>query len=645
MGIQRWRGAAVATGVAGMLVGTVGVHTAVAGPETVPVADLRADVNRDGRVDVDGRTDTAGEGTWTALRGAVVLPNVDDDSERCPTTTPSGGALGDGALARCHDAADTVVNGAADAADLARLKTVPNPEYARGTTGSVEVVRDGGRGPERARLFLQRDGRWQHLTPSSRLTTQELRNGVEIGAEATDVIRDAAVWDGTVRVRLTVTKGGKQTTDEVVLRTAPVLTHHHNQRTQRMLVAKTTVDFPEMPYYRPAQNAFVKNLKRTVKPLGQPVTTVKTTWDGWTQDFVEPGYVSMTGPGGKTHAMRVLIRSAQPDRVDGRTLYTQLRGKDVGVVSQFAGPTFHKPEWSLNSMGNLETIPPYSHRGEQYPAGRIIMGHWPGEKLKPAPSMTTFLASQGAQKPLLLDTGWLTVGHVDEFVQFLPAKTPRGWRIGLADPRAGLELLRTAQAGGHGGTKVFSAPSDPRHPVPDDTIAQKLADKKFVADNEMAAERIEANLRILKKATGVTDAEVVRVPTLFTRHDLGRPGAQGGPVTLRQLSSELAGVPGLTGAGATARARTAAGVTTGAYIPGAVNGVVLDDKQYLSAKQWGPVIGGKDIFGTAVSAAYAKAGFRTTYIDDWYSHHVAGGEVHCGTNTLRDTSAKWWRKP
>ncbi|ARX88940.1 peptidylarginine deiminase type I [Streptomyces alboflavus] len=97
-------------------------------PATPQVPDLRADVNRDGRVDVEGTTDSAGENTWTATRGAVVLPNVDDDAKRCPVKDAQGQPLTDAKLARCNDASDTKVNGTRDAADLARLKTVPLPK-------------------------------------------------------------------------------------------------------------------------------------------------------------------------------------------------------------------------------------------------------------------------------------------------------------------------------------------------------------------------------------------------------------------------------------------------------------------------------------------------------------------------------------
>ncbi|WP_443055627.1 protein-arginine deiminase domain-containing protein [Streptomyces sp. NBC_00690] len=641
MGIQGWRTAAAVTGIAGVLIGTA-VIPAVAAPTAAPKTDLRADVNRDGNVDTTGTTDTAGEDGWTRHRGAVVLPNIDDDTKRCPIRNAAGKPLTDAQLAACHDAADTVLNGASDAADLARLKTVPAPDVSRQATGAVTIVGGG-----KARLFVNRGGKWQHFKPSDRLTSAELRSGVELGIEATDVVRDAKVWDGKVRVRLSITDGTTTASDEVLLKTAPVLTHHHLQKAQEVLVTKIGPDvtYPELVA---EQHKFVANLEREVKAAGitKPVKKFTKYGDPWAQDFVEPGYVSMTGPGGKTHAMRVLIRSAQLDREAGRELFEKLRGRDVGVVQ--VADALSSEEWTLNSMGNLETVPPYAHQGKEYPAGRIIMGHRPDSKSLPAKSMRTFLASQGMQSPLLLDTSWLAVGHVDEFVQFLPAKTARGWRIGITDPQAGVALLKKAKADGHGKKKMFSVPGKFGSPAPPETIAQVLASKTFQADNKLASERIEANLRTLKAETGVTDAEVVRVPGLYYRGSLdGTTAAGQRDRKLQRLGGDYFSKSKMgPQAKQSAAAKAAPGVWQNlAYVPGAVNGVVLSDSRYLSAKQWGPVIGGKDIFGTAVSAAYAKAGFTTAYIDDWYTYHMGAGEVHCGTNTLRDMSRAWWKRP
>ncbi|MFF6786402.1 protein-arginine deiminase family protein [Streptomyces sp. NPDC012510] len=96
--------------------------------------------------------------------------------------------------------------------------------------------------------------------------------------------------------------------------------------------------------------------------------------------------------------------------------------------------------------------------------------------------------SRAGPDPLVLDTGWLAIGHVDEFVQFLSADTPRGWKIGIADPRAGSPCCARPSATGHGHTKVFSIPrsyADGRLP----TIDQALSDRQLLRDNAFAAGR------------------------------------------------------------------------------------------------------------------------------------------------------------
>jgi protein-arginine deiminase len=609
-------------------------------------ADLRADVDRDGRVDTEGRSDTAGEDAWTPQRGAVFLPNIDDDTKRCPTTGPGGRPLGDAKLAACKDAADTKVNGAADAADLARLRTVPVRDLPAGATGTVAVT---GPGAKYTRLFVKRAaGGWSPVTARTQLTEAELRAGVELGIEGTDVVRDTRVWDGRAVVRLNVTAGGSSTSDSVTLRVAPLLTHHHLQDAQRVMVTRVRgTDAGSR-----AQQAFVRKLADEVKRAGitDPLVTFTKYQDIWAQDFFEPGYVSMAGPGGRPHAMRVMVRSAQPGRKAGRELFEKLRGQDMGVV-QVSGVR-DTEEDTLNSMGNLETIPPYEHGGRSFPAGRIIMGHRKDSGSKPAAVMRRLLGAQGMQNPLLLDTSWLHVGHVDEFVQFLPADTPRGWRIGIADPDAGIRLLRDAQRAGHGGTRVFSVPAAPGTPAPKETIDQALADRKLLADNKLAAERIAANLELIKRETGITDAEIVRVPALYTRGSEGpergdlmpRLKRMGSPVTPPDSVREFGQQRILGKDGSTTGARAPQTTMTSAYIPGAVNGVLLGRDRYLAPKQWGPVIGGKDIFTAAVTAAYVRAGLRVSYIDDWNTYHLGMGEVHCGTNTLRDVSAPWWKR-
>ncbi|MFF5477143.1 protein-arginine deiminase domain-containing protein [Streptomyces sp. NPDC012935] len=620
-------------------------HSAPAAGPSGP-ADLRADVNRDGRVDVTGGTDAHREDRWSVERGAVYLPNVDDDTKRCPVTGPGGRPLSDAKLAACNDGTDKKVNGSADAADLARVRSVPMPDVPASAKGSLKVTTGGAH----THLFLKRASGWVLVTSGTRLTAAELRSGVEFGVEATDVVRDSAKWDGRAVIRLTVTSGQTSTSDAVTLRVAPLLTQHHLQNTQQVMVSKVQGDGPDSRL----QREFVTALEKEVKKAGitTPLVTFEKYADRWAQDFVEPAYVSMTGPGGKRHVMRVMLRSAQPDRDAGRELFEKVRGRDIGVVQ--VTDRAEPDDWSLNSMGNLETVPPYRHGGRSFPAGRIIMGERKDSGARPSKVMRTMLKSQGLQDPLLLDTSWLGVGHVDEFVQFLPADTPRGWRIGVADPQAGLRLLRDAKRDGHGTTKMFSVPGRADTPAPKETIDQALASRHLVADNEMASRRIAANLEILKRETGVTAGEIVRVPALYTR-DSEALTSDGQEVPVPRLTRMGAGsdlVESLKDNGqqkwlaenpAGSRAAAPATVTTSAYVPGAVNGVLLGRDRYLAPRQWGPVVNGKDIFTEAATAVYREVGLKVSYIDDWYTYHLGMGEVHCGTNTLRDASASWWR--
>lgn len=505
--------------------GTVSAATA-AGTGAVR-ADIRADVNRDGTVDVTGDSDVAGKTTWNSGRGAIFLPNLGDKQRRCKTRTPDGRWLSNAQLEACNDAQGDVVRAPEY---LAPLRTVPVGNVSDAATGTLQLV---GPGRSKVRLFLKRGDAWTYVTAGTQVTAAELRAGLRLGLDGRDVIRED--WDGRITVRFTVTDGGRTSTDEVMLRAAPVLTQHHLQRVEQALVVDGNRDDRN-------QRKFAREFAREVRKAGitKPTYMFKDGSDIWAQDFIEPGYVSMPGPGGKPRVLRVMIRSAQMDRDAGKQVF-ELRGPGVGAVQINKG----RYDGQINSTGNLETIPPYTHNGTSYPAGRIITGRH-GSRL---PAHTAFLKAQQAQDPLVLDTGWLGVGHVDEFVQFLPADTPRGWKIGIADPEGALALLRKAQRDGHGHTKVFSIPrSYAWGRVP--TIDQALADRQLLKDNAYAARKIKENLALLKRETGVTDAEIVKIPAMFEGGFGGSPGAQDRPVI--------------------------------AYHPGAVNGVVLTPTTYVS---------------------------------------------------------------
>lgn len=576
---------------------------------------LVADVDRDGVVDEAGR-DRARTG------GALVLPNIGVSSGvRCPDTRSTAS---DNQLEACHDAAGDIAHAPQN---LAPVRILPLATASDRATGTLRVDGD----PQgRIRVFRKTGDTWTFLKPGATLTARDLRSGVELGVDARDIVRDKAVWDGRFTVRVEVSDGDRTSSDSVPMAVAPLILHNHTERATTLLVPRSGNSADHQK--------FVRDLRDAAAKAGGVTLTTLATEDTWAQDFVEFGYVSMPGPGGTTRAIEIAIRSAQPGRVGGRAVF-DLRGPGFGAV-QTGGKGYHQ----VASFGNLETIPPYEHNGRSFPAGRIIHGDaGPGANL--GEQALTLFASQGVQDPLKLDTSWLFIAHVDEFVQFLPADNPRGWTIAVADPRAGLELLRTTQAAGHGAVRATSHPD-----APNATVAQLLADQKFVAGNTEAAEAIDRNLKILMDETGVHRDEVIGVPALFSKDGLGFGGMPPGnlppgfPPSAVNAASTYAPDRPFDAATAQDDPIEYGNGSFGAYLPGAVNGIVVDRTHHLAPKQWGPVVNGRDVFADAVERAYRKVGMQVGHIDDYTSHHTGGGEIHCGSNAVRAVTKPWWTK-
>ncbi|KAI6765648.1 hypothetical protein HG530_006718 [Fusarium avenaceum] len=616
---------------------------------------ILADTNRDGKVD---NNDIAGKLTWTTGKGAVFLANIGDTGGRCAKQWGPSGNIFDSDetyLDKCNDAVDNVLR---NPTYLAPIKTLPVMGLSASAKGSIQVADKVA--ASKVRVFVKKSNKWVYVPADYAFTAKELASGLELGIDARDVRRPQG-WNGNAKIQFTVTDGKAKATDAVAVRVAPVLTHHHGQPAQRIF--STGVNEPGT---NKEQENFLDDLKRNVASSGikEPIFYFDNQ-DIWTQDFFEPGYSSMPGPNGPV-SIRIMIRSVQSSRRSGRDAFHELRSDKVGAVQHPGNGD------SIDSTGNLETIPPYTHNGKSYPAGRNIMGAWEGRK----PLMVEFLKAQEVQDPLILDTTWLYVGHVDEFIQFLPAHNKRGWVIMVADPIKGLALMNKAAKDGHGKVKAVSRSRSPEEAkdsylcLPRQTIEEALKFDRFDEINKKAAQRIEANLDILKRETGITNEDIHRVPSLFYFAEGNGwlcPGQK--PSTsdeetssAPQKASSSTGISfkkpeqGSSNGGPAFKAKSIVEAATPknslhrrevdtasqvvALYPGSVNGLVMTDSKVLAPNPWGPVIGSKDIFATAVSQVYANVGYNVTFQDDWFSHFKGQGDVHCGSNSWRAIDTK-----
>ncbi|OAL54630.1 arginine deiminase type-3 [Pyrenochaeta sp. DS3sAY3a] len=574
-------------------------------------ADIRADFDRNGKVDMSDEANCVGKSKWTTARGALFLPSIGDADRRCSKVASE---LRNEELGNFHDASDNVLRAPQF---LAPLRTVPMSDVSDSTTGSISIPNSNE--SKFVRIFSQKDGKWDHVQENTSFSAADLRKGIVLGIDGRDT-RRPDVWDGRVTVRFTVKDGSETSKDDVELRVAPVVVHNHLDKVEQILAVAG--DETRMFW----QDHFTKDLKSAARSANilEPFLFNKDD-DPWAQDFVEPGFASIPGTAGPI-GLRIHIRSSQDTRVAGRQVFECMRGTGVGAVQHLGGPRDE-----INSMGNLECTPPFEHKGKKWPAGRIIMGsHGPYE-----PHILPYLRAQEVQDPILLDTAWLWVGHVDEFIQFLPAKSERGWVVVVVDPEAALKMLQDAQKSGHGELPLLSRKTDApvngvtmenctdktygslSVPVPETTIAQFLFEPANTVANIEAGKRIKANLEILKAATGITDSEIHHLPTLFQTYDRSKlPNI--GPCTEDEKLAYMA------------------------VHPATINGIVLTGYgSYLAPNPWGPVIDGKDIMAEATRDLYARLGWKVRFLDNWNSHHTYGGEMHCATNTVREMR-RWW---
>lgn len=533
--------------------------------------DLRVDANRDGRVDLDGKSDERLEDS----RSALFLANLDDDGSRCAPGADlfKDAELGnadpevDRRLLACNDAQDEIVNGIRDELDLARIHALPMPTVAVGAQVAVSGAPAGA-----IRLFIRDNGQLRAFDPATeKVPAQVLRAGLDLRLEGRDIVRDSS-WDGTVRVTLSLPNGAA---DSVRLRVAPLLLQHTLQRSQRVLVnapltpiSREQFDelYKDIPEYR--YEAYLFNLQfastgyapfrdtldaaRRSAGIKPGLKELNSNGDRWTQDLFEPAYSSVPGGDGKPQVMRVVIRSAQPWRINGRVAFS-LRGPDVGVVQQFTDdlpPTVHQ---SLNSLGNLDAVPAHTAHGVRYPNGRILLGS--SETRQPDPSFAAMLAAQKAQPLLTLDTSWLDVGHVDEILQVVPAPNRRGWTLAVADPRGALELLRTAAANGNGAARLFIGRAPDRLDslgAIEPSIDQILADANLMEDNERAAQHLDRVLAKLLDDLDLNERELIKLPVLFRLSFFTpRPGTGGNGSSGTGLGDNGSGVDGTIDGGTT----------------------------------------------------------------------------------------------
>ncbi|XP_007438216.2 protein-arginine deiminase type-2-like [Python bivittatus] len=400
-------------------------------------------------------------------------------------------------------------------------------------------------------------------------------------------------FDGLVSVHLSllepVAEGIPQTpifTDTVAFRVAPWIMTPNILAPVNVFVCSVKDNY-----------LFLKEINGLVSKAGYPISVCSrymNRGDRWMQDEIEFGYIHAP------HKRFPVVLDSPRDGGLEHFAVKEILGPDFGYVTR--EPLFESVT-SLDSFGNLEVSPPVTVNGKEYPLGRILIGSsFPtsgGRRMTKV--VRDFLYAQRVQPPVELYSDWLTVGHVDEFVTFVPIPGKKQFRMLMASPSACYKFFREKQKEGHGEATMFKGYSgtDTKRV----TINKVLSNEIMVQENQYVQRCIDWNRDILKKELGLKEKDITDLPALFKMDKEGKAMA---------------------------------------YFPNMVNMIVLS-RDLGVPKPFGPIIEGECCLEQHVSSLLEPLGFTCSFIDDISSYHKLLGEVHCGTNVQRKPFAfKWW---
>ncbi len=373
----------------------------------------------------------------------------------------------------------------------------------------------------------------------------------------------------------------------VALRSAPLILNHHLQRAERVVAMSASGES--------GNAAFIAGFSGSIGEIFTPVEIRPYQFDVWVQDEIE--LATLTAPG---HRMDVVI-----DSVRSRSHM----GLDDIAENEFQAPGVAVETWgsgrvtSQDSFGNLEVSPPVTVDGVHYPFGRIYWGGVNGRGL--TDELAELLVAQKVQAPFEVDNTFLCVGHVDEFVSFVPdPASTKGFRMVYADTTLG----RTFLEGLDPDTSLPRYAADEGY----DTIGEILDDASLWASNEdMQRDYLDPNLEILVATLGLEEADIVRIPSVFK--ELQECG--GGAVAL---------------------------------IPGTANLVMVDQGDGATHLLTADPFLREDVADPASDPLIAEierllpATLTFEWVDDWDWYHLAWGDVHCGSNVQRTPAGEWW---
>jgi hypothetical protein len=343
---------------------------------------------------------------------------------------------------------------------------------------------------------------------------------------------------------------------------------------------------------------------------------------------------------------------------------------------------------SQDNGGNYLVAPP----SEKFPFGRIVFGEGKQAGLC---NLGDFLCAQRLQEPVVVDPMWLSVGHVDEIVAFVPdcsdqrgRPARRNWgayKVLISSSRLAYALMYA--------TACCSTGKHARDPLDDILFRARQAHRSVlrsrtdlraelrgwfgdVPDVPRGAEAAKAFADYGAsngKPPGGLDGRMLiperdglkyKAKDMASFMDDGWQAYLEGAVGDKSLWDCVSDYQRAIDEGCREKLKKGLGLADCDFIDlpvlffsntaataDSTNMLVLNSPherrcRCLIAKPFGPVLRGEYVFEKYIESELGKLGLEIEFASDWKDMHTHEGEIHCGTNQLPAPlpaiRRKWW---
>ncbi|PKL45024.1 MAG: hypothetical protein CVV41_02750 [Candidatus Riflebacteria bacterium HGW-Riflebacteria-1] len=354
-------------------------------------------------------------------------------------------------------------------------------------------------------------------------------------------------------------------------------------------------------------------------------SSLETESDVWMQDWGEVGVVKL-----KSEAKAQLV------------VFDSNRGRGTGDLpsrlAHFWNGFVMKNPSKAGSCGD------YGGNIEVTPDNVLLIGN------TSTPELRAYLEKHGyANRMAVLETDWLQVGHVDEYISVCPnAKAPRGYTLIKANPRLALRLIKDASPAELNAIKQEdyrlmlikvrnylreAERKRGRHvPADDETAAPQPEEFSNAVIDYLTKDETGAfvlpplNLALGIRPSSPGDKEVedfIKLNlTLANVIDTNVKAACNKISQVRKESGKAHSVisfPSLFH-----KMRNGKHI---AYIPGSVNQLILHDQLIVPDPQ-------VERLRQNIARTASMIGLKANFVDSM-SYHSKQGQIHCGTNVFR----------